>query len=226
MVSGLLWGQATTSLHGTIYDANGACCRSDRHHHGSADGIHSNRADGERRNVPVSAVAPYGVRVEVSATGFAKLKREDARLQVNTPATMNFTMQVSATKVEIEVTTEAPLVNTQDASIGNAFTPRQLIDLPAEGRDPVAILSLQPGVTFIGGNWIDQSNDSRGGAVAGHAVTKRISRGTVWTITTSCAAMLLRAPCGLRLNRYRNFASPPTAEIRTKAAHRERRCRS
>jgi len=28
-------------------------------------------------------------------------------------------------------------------------------------------LSLQPGVTFIGGNWIDQSNDSRGGAVAG-----------------------------------------------------------
>jgi len=52
--------------------------------------------------------------VEVSATGFAKLKREDARLQVNTPATMNFTMQVSATKVEIEVTTEAPLVNTQE----------------------------------------------------------------------------------------------------------------
>ncbi len=90
--------------------------------------------------------------VEVSANGFAKLKREDVRLQVSTPATMNFTMQVSATKVEIEVTTEAPLVNTQDASIGNAFTPRQLVDLPAEGRDPVAILSLQPGVTFIGGS--------------------------------------------------------------------------
>ncbi len=79
---------------------------------------------------------------------------------------MNFTMQISATKVEIEVTTEAPLVNTQDASIGNAFTPRQLVDLPAEGRDPVAILSLQPGVTYIG-NQVDQTNDSRGGAVAG-----------------------------------------------------------
>jgi hypothetical protein len=76
-------------------------------------------------------------------------------------------MQVEGTNVKIEVTGEAPLVNTEDASLGNAFTERQLIKLPSEGRDPAAILSLQPGVTFIGGNAIDQTNDSRGGSVSG-----------------------------------------------------------
>src|SRR5207244_1296031 len=61
----------------------------------------------------------------------------------------------------------APLVNTTDASQGNVITSAQLEALPAEGRDPVAILSLQPGVTFIGGNTVNQNHDSRGGAVAG-----------------------------------------------------------
>ena len=99
------------------------------------------------------------------ANGFARLKREDVTLQVKSPATMNFTMQVATTRVEVEVTSEAPLVNEQDASIGNAFNARQLVDLPSEGRDSVSILSLQPGVTYIGG--VDQTNDSRGGTVAG-----------------------------------------------------------
>jgi len=165
--SSLLWGQATTSLHGTISDANGAVLP------GASITI-TDPQTGFTRTVQSESDGTYQFLqlhptvyvVEVGATGFAKLKREDVRLQVNTPATMNFTMQISATKVEIEVTTEAPLVNTQDASIGNPFTPRQLVDLPAEGRDPVAILSLQPGVTYIG-NQVDQSNDSRGGAVAG-----------------------------------------------------------
>ena len=44
----------------------------------------------------------------------------------------------------------------------------RLTDLPSEGRDPVAILSLQPGVTYIGNTTNDPAHsDSRGGAVNG-----------------------------------------------------------
>ena len=111
-------------------------------------------------------IPPSAYTLEVSASGFATQKKENLRLLVNSPATMNVTMQVAAALVEVEVTSEAPLVNTQDASIGNAFNARQLIDLPSEGRDPVSILSLQPGVTYIGSQ-VDQTNDSRGGSVAG-----------------------------------------------------------
>ena len=60
------------------------------------------------------------------------------------------------------------MVNTTDATLGNNFNARQLTDLPSEGRDPVAILSLQPGVTYIGNTTnIQQNSDSRGGAVNG-----------------------------------------------------------
>ncbi len=38
--------------------------------------------------------------------------------------------------------------------------------MPFEGRDPTQILSLQPGVTFVGTN-VDQNQDSRGGSVSG-----------------------------------------------------------
>ncbi len=41
-----------------------------------------------------------------------------------------------------------------------------MTDLPSEGRDPVAILSLQPGVSYIGKN-VNQDDDSRGGSVNG-----------------------------------------------------------
>jgi hypothetical protein len=75
-----------------------------------------------------SLIARY--LVKVSANGFATLKREDVTLQVNSPATMNFTMQVATTRVEVEVTSEAPLVNTQDASIGNALNARNLWTCP------------------------------------------------------------------------------------------------
>ena len=59
------------------------------------------------------------------------------------------------------------MVNTQDASIGNAFESKQLLNLPSEGRDAVWILSLQPGVSYVGGKEVDQSYDSRGGSVNG-----------------------------------------------------------
>src|SRR6516225_925653 len=159
----------TTSLRGVISDPKGAVLP-------GATAKLTDPQTGWTRTVQTQSdgtyqflqIPPSRYVVEVSATGFATMKRENVRLQVNTPATLNFTMQVAATRIEVEVTGEAPLVNTQDASIGNAFTARQLVDLPSEGRDPVAILSLQPGVTFIGSSsQIDQTNDSRGGAVAG-----------------------------------------------------------
>jgi hypothetical protein len=164
----LTWGQSgTTSLHGVVSDANGAVLP------GAAVTI-TDPQTAFSRTVQTGGdgayqflqIQPSAYTVEVSASGFATLKRENVRLQVNTPATVNFTMQVATTRVEVEVTSEAPLVNTQDASIGNTFNARQLVDLPSEGRDPAAILSLQPGVTYIGGQ-VDQTNDSRGGSVAG-----------------------------------------------------------
>ena len=102
----------------------------------------------------------------VTATGFATAKRENVVLQVSSPATVNLALQVQGGSVVIDVSGEAPMVNTQDATLGNNFNSRQLTDLPSEGRDPASILSLQPGVVYIGkATNTQQDNDSRGGAV-------------------------------------------------------------
>ena len=86
----------------------------------------------------------------VTSAGFATTKRENVVLQVSSPATVNLALQVQGSSVIVDVTGEAPVVNTQDATLGNNFNSRQLTDLPSEGRDPVSILSLQPGVVYIG----------------------------------------------------------------------------
>ena len=111
-------------------------------------------------------VPPATYSLTVTMAGFGPLKQDKVILQVSQPATLDVTMQVTGTTEVVEVTGEAPLVNTTDASQGNVFNSTQLINLPSEGRDPVAILSLQPGVSYIGQN-VDQSADSRGGSVAG-----------------------------------------------------------
>jgi hypothetical protein len=160
---------ATTSLRGTISDAKGAVVT-------DASVTLSNKSTGFSRTVKTDdqgtyqflEVPPSTYVMTVTATGFATTKRENVVLQVSSPATVNMALQVQGGSVIIDVTGEAPQVNTQDATLGNNFSARQLTDLPSEGRDPVAILSLQPGVTYIGNTTNDQQNsDSRGGSVNG-----------------------------------------------------------
>ncbi|MFZ0733771.1 MAG: carboxypeptidase-like regulatory domain-containing protein [Candidatus Sulfotelmatobacter sp.] len=158
---------ATTSVRGTISDAKGAVVA-------GATVTLENKATGYSRTVKTDdqgiyqmlEVPPSTYTMSVNGEGFATTRRENLVLQVSSPATVNMTLQVKGSSVIVDVSGEAPVVNTQDATLGNNFNARQLIDLPSEGRDPVSILSLQPGVVYIGKN-VDQDNDSRGGAVNG-----------------------------------------------------------
>jgi hypothetical protein len=158
---------ATTSLRGAVSDPKGAVLL-------GATVTLNNPATGYSRTTKSGndgvyqflEVPPATYTLTVTATGFATLKQDKVTLQVSQPATLDIAMQVMGTIEVVEVKGEAPLVNMTDASQGNVFNSTQLINLPAEGRDPVAILSLQPGVTYIGQNVI-QAADSRGGSVAG-----------------------------------------------------------
>jgi len=165
-----LWCQtSTTSLRGTISDPKGAVIA-------GADVAIANPATGVSRATKTNAQGSYQF-VEVppatyiltfKAPGFSTLRVDNVQLLVNTPATLNETLQVQKVAETIEVMSQAPLVNTEDASIGHAFTTDQMTTLPFEGRDPVSILSLQPGVLYTGNNAsIDPDSDSRSGAVSG-----------------------------------------------------------
>ncbi len=164
------WAQiATTSLRGTISDPTGAVLP-------GANVTLTDPQTGFSRSAKTDSdgayqfpqVPPATYALTISSPGFATLKHENVRLLVNTPATLNLTMRVQAVAVTVEVKGELPLVNTQDATLGHAFGAEQIQSLPFEARNPVEILTLQPGVTFIGNNsTINADSDSRSGAVNG-----------------------------------------------------------
>ena len=158
---------ATTSLRGTVTDPKGAVLQ-------GAVATLSNTSTGFLRTAKSGSdgvyqfleVPPATYTLTMTATGFATVKQDRVTLQVSQPATLDIAMQVRGTTEVVEVSSEAPLVNTTDATQGNVFNSTQLVNLPSEGRDPVAILSLQPGVYYVGQN-VDETADSRGGSVAG-----------------------------------------------------------
>jgi hypothetical protein len=158
---------ATSSLRGTITDPKGAVLPGVTVSlNNSSTGFARTTKSGNDGVYQFLEVPPATYVMTVTAPGFATVKQDRVTLQVSQPATLDIALQVKGTTEVVEVSSEAPLVNTTDATQGNVFNSTQLINLPSEGRDPVAILSLQPGVTYIGQN-VDQTADSRGGSVAG-----------------------------------------------------------
>src|SRR5271165_165911 len=168
--SALLSAQtATTSLRGTVSDSKGAVVA------GAAVTL-TNPATGFARSAKTDnqgiyqflEIPPAKYDLAVDAPGFATTKQSGLELQVATPATLNVNMQVAGGTVTVEVSSTAPLVNTQDATLGHAFGADQIADLPFEGRDPAGILSLQTGVVFTGNSThISSQADSRSGTVNG-----------------------------------------------------------
>lgn len=96
-------------------------------------------------------VPPGNYRVEVAHPGF-RVYATQVRLQVNTPATLNVTLEVGQVTETVSVTAEATSINTQNATMGSPFTEIQVRQLPLQTRNVVELLALQPGVTSTGKN--------------------------------------------------------------------------
>jgi hypothetical protein len=167
----LLWSQSgTTSLRGIVTDKSGAAIANAK--------VTLSRADsGFTRTTPTGAAGGYeflqlqpGIyELAVEVAGFRKYEQKSVQLLVDTPATTNVKLEIGAITEVVEVTGEASVINTSDASIGNAFNELQVKELPLEGRNIPDLLTLQAGVTYIGNreSLNEQTNDSRNGAVNG-----------------------------------------------------------
>jgi len=164
---GVLGQSSTSSLRGTVSDPQGAVLAgaSVTLTNANTGFLQSTKTDGAGV-YQFLQVPPGTYTLTVSMAGFATLKEENLQLLVNLPATANVTMPLKTEIATVEVQSASVQVNTQDATLGNAFGTSQIESLPFEGRDPTQILSLQPGVIFVG-TQVDQNQDSRGGSVNG-----------------------------------------------------------
>src|SRR5205085_10848263 len=107
-----------------------------------------------------SQVPPGAYEMLADLQGFTSVTAK-VTLQVNTPGSLNVRMDVAGLSETITVEAKAVVLNTVDASVGNAFGETQVRQLPLTTRNVVELLSLQPGVTPTGevvGARRDQNN--------------------------------------------------------------------
>src|ERR1035437_2859340 len=92
-------------------------------------------------NIPVGT---YSLSFDLK--GFKKAVRRSIALDVNQVITLNMTMQLGGNKEVVDVTSEAPLVDTSSTQLGAVVNNRSVNELPMNARDTYQFLQLQPGV--------------------------------------------------------------------------------
>jgi hypothetical protein len=94
---------------------------------------------------PELAVGHYEVRGERS--GFKTETRKGITLEVTQQAVINLDFEVGSEAQQVVVTGEAPMVNTQDATLGGTVNETKMSELPLNGRNYIDLALYQPGVT-------------------------------------------------------------------------------
>jgi hypothetical protein len=158
----------TTSLHGKVLDSTRAVVE-------GASVTLANRAQGFNRSATTPstgefeflALPPGTYVLTVEKPGFKKYEQTNLQLLVNVPTSANVVLEVGASSTQIEVSGQAPVINTEDATMGIAFNENQVKELPLEGRNVPDLLTLQPGVAYTGNRSDTSTDDTRSGAVNG-----------------------------------------------------------
>src|SRR5579864_4758531 len=163
------WGlaQATSQLNGSVTDPSGASVA-------GANITLTETATGFQRSTTSNLsglyqfveVPPGSYKLEASGAGFVPFVATNVTLAVKTPSTVNIKFRVEGGTTEVNVEGEATLINRTDASLGNVIENAQISELPIADRNVTYLLSLQPGVAFLG-TQVNQDTDTRSGAVNG-----------------------------------------------------------
>ena len=96
--------------------------------------------------------------------GFKTSVGKGIAVELNQIVTFNSTLQIGETKEVVEVSSEAPLVDTTSTQLGAVMDNRQVANLPLNSRDTYQLLQLQPGVmsTVGSSNTLVYGSDSPG----------------------------------------------------------------
>jgi hypothetical protein len=140
----------TGNISGTVTDASGAVIA-------GAKVVVTNTATGVsltltsndqgRYNAPDLVVGPY--EVTASKAGFQKTVQTNINVTVGSQLAVNLTLQVGQEQQTVTVESAVSQVETQSTAISSLVSPKQMVDLPLNGRNYEQLLNLAPGVTPV-----------------------------------------------------------------------------
>jgi len=143
--------QGTTgAISGTVTDSSGAVLP-------GAKLTISNEDTGITRLATADSVGRYtaqslpvgNYKVSVSQEGFQTEVRSGIVLTIGRQALVDFQLQVGSVSQTVEVTGEAPLVETTQSMVSAMVTSETISELPLNGRSLSDLVLLQPGVTKL-----------------------------------------------------------------------------
>jgi Carboxypeptidase regulatory-like domain len=154
LIPTLLSAQATGGrILGRVTDSSGALLQNVKVTLvNDATGVSSSTQSNDSGDYAFPQVTVGTYHVEFDLTGFKKNVRRGVAVDLNQVVTLNMVMQIGAMQETVDVTSEAPLVDTSSTQLGAIMDAKQVSTLPLNSRDTYQLLQLQPGVQGVGGS--------------------------------------------------------------------------
>ena len=162
MFATLAYSQNTTgSLVGQVTDPSGAIVP-------NATITVTNLATDDKRTTTTSSNGEYQVltlqpgqySLTIEGTGFKRYSRSPVEVQVEGATRVNVEMVVGAVTEQVTVSSTAPILQSENASLGQVVEGRAVTEMPLNGRNVLALVGLVPGVVpqgSSGGNLTGQN---------------------------------------------------------------------
>ena len=171
---------ASSSVHGLVTDPQGnLVANATVTLTNAAKNFSRNQTTSDSGSFAFTLIPPDQYTVEVEATGFKKAVRTGVSALVAKATELNVQLEIGNVSEVVTVSAGAGevLINKQDGTLGNNFVNKQITQLPLEARSPLALVTLQPGVTregYVAGARADQSNVTLDGVDINDAQTNAI----------------------------------------------------
>src|SRR5271157_1534061 len=146
-------GSYRAQLRGVVSDATGAVV-----HNATvtitetATNIASVAHTDEKGEYFFTGLRPSTYSVKAELKGFRAMERTGVVLAVDQEASLNFTLTPAGVSEKMEVTATAPLMDTDNATLGTDITHEYVNEIPLMGRDYFGLTFLAAGVTEVAGS--------------------------------------------------------------------------
>ncbi len=103
----------------------------------------------------VPQLIPGTYSVTIKMPGFTSANMADVTVSAGDRRRADATLAIGATSETVEITTAAPVLQTDTSSIGSNVTAQAVQDLPLNGRNFINLVQITPGATEAGPNSIN-----------------------------------------------------------------------
>ena len=158
LLGGAIWAQDTRgTITGRITDPSGAVIPGATVLvTNAAIGAKVQQQTGQDGYYHAAFLTPGIYQVEVTAPGFKKVVRDGVEVRVADRLEINVALEVGSSELSVTVTAEAPLMNTESASMGTVVDSKRVSSLPVSYGNPFLLIGLSAGVTYNGSIRLDR----------------------------------------------------------------------